>query len=233
MALESSDLLVVQKDADGALYSLKIGDLPSSTVPDATETEKGIIRIATDAEAAAGLDATTAITPATLKTAVDGVTIGAASETDAGIIRIATEAEVQAGVDDLTAVTPAKLQAVIDDLPDPPTPVDPTQTYTPAIDKGTLTLSPGDDATDLPAATITEAGLMTAADKVLLDDLVSNPRGVQSLLAGNGITINTAAPGTDATPEVIVKIYAETATDIDATTFVLSSNTQLLPDLPD
>ena len=71
--------------------------------------------------------------------------------------------------------------------------VDPTQTYTPAADKGTLTLTPGGDTTDLPVATETAAGLMSAADKATLDGLVATPGGVTSLTARNGITNNGTA----------------------------------------
>ena len=95
--------------------------------------------------------------------------------------------------------------------------VDPTQTYAAAADGGTLTLAPGGDTTVLPIATKTEAGLMSAADKAVIEDLVANPEGVLSLVAGNGIEVNTAsAPGSAGTPEVIVKFFAPNGTP-DAT----------------
>ena len=71
--------------------------------------------------------------------------------------------------------------------------VDPTQTFTPAADSGTLTLSPGGDTTVVPVATDTLAGLMSAADKAQLDSLVATPGGVASLNARNGITNNGTA----------------------------------------
>ena len=52
--------------------------------------------------------------------------------------------------------------------------VDPTQAYTAAATQGTLTLQPGGDATVLPVATTTNAGLMSAADKNAFDSLVTN-----------------------------------------------------------
>lgn len=70
--------------------------------------------------------------------------------------------------------------------------VAPTQTYTAAAANGTLTLS-GGDTTVLPAATDSEAGLMTAADKAQLDSLVATPGGVLSVTARNGITNNGTA----------------------------------------
>ena len=56
--------------------------------------------------------------------------------------------------------------------------VNPTQTYTPSASQGVLTLTPGGDTTVVPIATETEAGLMSAADKQIIEDLVSNPDGV-------------------------------------------------------
>ena len=79
MALDSSDLLVVQKNADGALYSLKVSDLPQpDAVEYATTTSAGIVRFATPDETALGVSVTTAVTPADLEsvklTEIDGGT---------------------------------------------------------------------------------------------------------------------------------------------------------------
>lgn len=83
--------------------------------------------------------------------------------------------------------------------------VNPTSTFAVTNNNGTLTLQPGGDTTAFPVATGTEAGLMSAADKTVLDNLVSSPGGVLSLVAGDGIVVNTAtAPGSAGTPEVIV-----------------------------
>ena len=110
--------------------------------------------------------------------------------------------------------------------------VDPTQAYTPAADSGTLTLTPGGDTTVLPIATDSAAGLMSAADKAIIEDLVANPGGVVSLVSGDGISINTAqAPGSAGTPEVNVKFYAPEG-GADATTLVMPANLNLLGDLP-
>ena len=108
--------------------------------------------------------------------------------------------------------------------------VDPTQTYTAAADKGTLTLTPGGDETVVPVATLTEAGLMSAADKNTLNNLTTSPGGVLSLVAGKGIDINTSTgSGTTGTPEVNVKFAG---TGADSTTLVMPANIQLLEDLP-
>ena len=107
--------------------------------------------------------------------------------------------------------------------------VDPTQTYTASSSQGVLTLTPGGDTTVVPIATETEAGLMSAADKAIIEDLVSNPGGVVSLVAGNGIEINTGiSPGTSGTPQIIVKFAG---TGADDSTLVMPANLQLLEDL--
>lgn len=108
--------------------------------------------------------------------------------------------------------------------------VDPTQTYSAAATNGSLTLSPGSDVTIIPAATETEAGLMTATDKVTLNNLVASPGGVLSLVAGDGIEVNTTlAPGSAGTPEILVKFAG---TGADDSTLVMPANLQLLGDLP-
>ena len=108
--------------------------------------------------------------------------------------------------------------------------VDPTQAYSAAPANGTLTLTPGGDTTVIPLVDDTNAGLMSPTDKTTLDNLVASPGGVLSLVAGNGIEVNTAsAPGSAGTPEVLVKFAG---TGADATTLVMPGNIQLLEDLP-
>ena len=110
--------------------------------------------------------------------------------------------------------------------------VNPTQEYTPSPTQGTLTLTPGGDTTVIPVVDGVNAGLMTPADKTNLDNLTASPGGVLSLVAGDGININTAAaPGTAGTPEVNVNIFSPEGT-VDNTTSVLPSNLLLLSDLP-
>ena len=108
--------------------------------------------------------------------------------------------------------------------------VDPTQSYAAAPTNGTLTLTPGGDTTVIPLVDDTNAGLMSPTDKTTLDNLVASPGGVLSLVAGNGIEVNTAsAPGSAGTPEVLVKFAG---TGADATTLVMPANIQLLEELP-
>lgn len=86
--------------------SVTIGDT-DFMLPPATTTRQGIVELATAAEVAAGVDATRAITPATLVSR-------AASTSLSGIIEIATDAEVDAGTDTARAVTPAGVKRRID-----------------------------------------------------------------------------------------------------------------------
>ena len=108
--------------------------------------------------------------------------------------------------------------------------VDPTQAYAASPTNGTLTLTPGGDTTVIPLVDNTNAGLMSPSDKTTLDNLVSSPGGVLSLVSGLGINVNTtSAPGSAGTPEVNVKFAG---TGADATTLVMPANIQLLEDLP-
>ena len=100
--------------------------------------------------------------------------------------------------------------------------VNPTQSFTPSSTNGVLSLVPGGDNTTVPAATTSAAGLMTAADKTTLDNLVASPGGVVSLVAGDGINVNTAsAPGTAGTPEINVKFSVGPGETADSTTLVM------------
>ena len=91
--------------------------LPMPTTPDASTEVKGVIEIATQAEADAGTDEERAITPKTMKAYVSGNAPAPpnASEDARGIIELATQDETNAGTDDERAVTPKKLKAVLTD----------------------------------------------------------------------------------------------------------------------
>lgn len=73
----------------------------------ATATAKGIVELATDAEAITGTDTTRALTPANLsaRTATDSRT---------GVVELATNAETSTGTDATRAVTPAGLKSEMD-----------------------------------------------------------------------------------------------------------------------
>lgn len=93
-----SDLHSIIIDFDDALL---IADIPT-----ASETERGIAEVATQAEANAGVVDNVIVTPAKLA----GRT---ATETRAGIAEIATQAETNAGASDTTIVTPLKLSTFV------------------------------------------------------------------------------------------------------------------------
>lgn len=89
------------------------GLAPEIGINYATESTDGSIEIATLDEVVTGTDATKAVTPAYLKSALSSSSSGVlpiATETQRGIIEIATVAEVRAGTDDSRAVTPKKLK---------------------------------------------------------------------------------------------------------------------------
>jgi hypothetical protein len=71
--------------------------------PNATTAIPGIVRLSTNAETQAGLNATIAVTPASLESRQ-------ATETLTGLIEIATQAEANTGTDDVRAVTPLKMR---------------------------------------------------------------------------------------------------------------------------
>jgi hypothetical protein len=76
---------------------------------DASTTAKGIVELATDAEAQTGTDTAMAITPANLQAVT-------ATETRKGVVELATTAEVTTGTDTARAVTPAGVKAATDAL---------------------------------------------------------------------------------------------------------------------
>ena len=123
----------------------------------------------------------------------------------------------------LSAADKAKLDGI---APGAEVNVDPTQTYTAAPANGTLTLQPGGDTTVLPVADTTNAGLMSAADKTTLDNLVANPGGVVSITAGAGIEVT----GTAGVPIVSVEFGA--ATPNGTPTTVMPFDISMLGDLP-
>jgi hypothetical protein len=86
-------------------------------VPDASETVKGIVELATTAEAAAGSDTVRAVTPAGAASAIAVLApaaIPSASETVQGKVELATNAETTTGTDTTRATTPANVKAAID-----------------------------------------------------------------------------------------------------------------------
>lgn len=83
----------------------------SGTAPDASETVKGIVELATGAETITGTDGTRAVTPAGLDSALDS-RIVAATASAAGIVELASDAEALALSATDRAVTPGNLGAI-------------------------------------------------------------------------------------------------------------------------
>jgi microcystin-dependent protein len=103
----SGDLILEQHDGS----TINAGSsLP--TVPDASETVKGKVELATTTEATTGTDTTRAVTPAGLAAAV-GSLVPDASTTVKGKVELATTTEASTGTDTDRAVTPAGLAAML------------------------------------------------------------------------------------------------------------------------
>lgn len=84
--------------------------------PDASETVKGIAKIATTSLAQGGTNDTDMMTPLKVRQAIDNVAPGQATETTPGIARVATTSEAQFGVNDTRMMTPLKTRQAIDNL---------------------------------------------------------------------------------------------------------------------
>ncbi|WP_254704934.1 hypothetical protein [Pseudomonas corrugata] len=80
----------------------KITNAIPASPPDASVTQKGLVELATNAEAQSGTDALRAVTPAALASRT-------ATESRSGMAAIATQLVVNGGVDDATIVSPKKL----------------------------------------------------------------------------------------------------------------------------
>ena len=142
MALQPTDIIVVQRPATKVLYHCKVEDFAVDTTL-ATEDNTGIVRLATLEEVIEGIRNDLAISPANMNLAfinanyvVDGnsgagedysgpatgfvatptpvAVPGAATETDAGVVRLATAAETTEGTDNTIAITPFSLRSALD-----------------------------------------------------------------------------------------------------------------------
>lgn len=102
-ALAAADIMLVRQGTTDS--GISGSALKAYTSPDASDTVKGIVELATAAEVQTGTDTTRAITPA-------GLVSLTASATRSGLIELATNAEVQAGADTVRAVTPAGLASL-------------------------------------------------------------------------------------------------------------------------
>lgn len=81
-----------------------------AVIPNASDTQKGIVELATIGEVTAGTDNSRAVTPASLK---DGLVLPTASDTQKGIVELASSGETSTGTDATRAVTPAGLAPTV------------------------------------------------------------------------------------------------------------------------
>lgn len=113
-----------------AINEVKVtADAAGGSVPDASETVKGKVELATDAETTTGTDTTRATTPANVKAAIDART---ASSTAQGIVELATDAETITGTDTARATTPANIAALFTDRIDTNTSLGSSNTKVPS-----------------------------------------------------------------------------------------------------
>ena len=107
------------------------------TIAAATTTSVGAVRLATDAEAAAGTDVDAAVTPDQLTTALDSlsftgaaplvftetttnnydISVNTATNAATGVLRLATDAETVTGTLETVAVNPKQLQDKFNSIP--------------------------------------------------------------------------------------------------------------------
>jgi hypothetical protein len=83
------------------------------SIPDASDTVKGIVELATVTESTTGTDTIRAVTPAGLSAAITAAAVPDASTTVKGKVELATSAETTTGSDTVRAVTPAGLAAAL------------------------------------------------------------------------------------------------------------------------
>ena len=88
------------------------------SIRDASTTEKGAARYATQQEVSAKINDSVAISPYRLAVGIDGY-LPDATESTRGVMKIATESQMIQLADDTVAVTPAKLQAAIQSTGNP------------------------------------------------------------------------------------------------------------------
>jgi len=109
-AVQIGDMIIARQDNPASLAHWTLVNKNIPDILDASETQKGIVELATNAETNTGTDTTRAVHPAGLKYVLDNRN---ATETVRGLIELATQAEVTAGTDTVRAVTPATLAGVL------------------------------------------------------------------------------------------------------------------------
>jgi hypothetical protein len=67
--------------------------------------------------------------------------------------------------------------------------------YAPSANNGVVEIDNGGTNATIPTATAAIAGLMSSADKSILDNLTASPGGVLSVVAGDGINVDSSNAG--------------------------------------
>lgn len=142
--------------------------------PDATTTARGIVELATFAEARAGADNARAVTPAGLHAAV-GTLVPEATTATAGKAEIATAGEADQGTDDSRIMTPAKVKRRIDAIPSAST--------------GARGLIETANAAEAAAGNDDSRAMTPAQTKALLDSLRQRLTDLENRPVGSSIVI--------------------------------------------
>lgn len=109
-ALQVGDMIIAQQNNPSTLAHWTMVNKNIPDIVDATTTVKGIVALATSAEASTGTNTAKTITPAGLKYTLDQRPATAAIS---GLIKLATGAEAIAGTDTQKAITPATLKSAL------------------------------------------------------------------------------------------------------------------------
>lgn len=170
-------------------------DLIATSSFASSDTQKGIVELATNAEVVTGTDTTRAVTPA-------GLTNLTASDTQKGIVELATNAEVVTGTDTARAVTPSGLanltasatqKGIVELATDAETATgtDTTRAVTPAGLESRLGL--------LPKAMASGTLVITPVANTPTSSAVTFPVGRFSSAPHVLVSLNTTVPGTQVT----------------------------------
>jgi len=222
MALQDTDLLPVRRGTGNYhVLASEVKNYASSGVPDATETQKGVIELASTAETGAGTDTTRAVHPAGLKAqlqlkanlaspALTGTPTAPTAVSGTNNTQLATTAFVQQEVAAIPGVGPAsEAQAGIVELAtqaETATGTDNTRAIHPAGAKAVYAPLESPALTGTPTAPTAAGGTNTTQ--------VATTAFVQAAVAG-GVVL----PNASETQSGIVELAtaAETATGTDAT----------------
>lgn len=108
--VQVGDMMISNQDDPSQLSHWTVVNKNIPDIVDASESAKGIVELATNAESLTGTDNTRAVHPQGLKYVLDNRN---ATESGTGLIELATGAEATAGTDTTRAITPATLKTVL------------------------------------------------------------------------------------------------------------------------